>query len=113
MNVIGSSAWSAITEPIKTILPQNLMETTSVTRPYVRALRKTPFIGKFFDPTSKEAKLSAMSKEEKIKRAIELNAVRQNYHPVTGNTMTYGQMEPYYDKYYAEGGIASLMKKKW
>jgi len=113
MNVIGSSAWSAITEPIKTILPQNLMETTSVTRPYVRALRKTPFVGKFFDPTSKEAKLSAMSKEEKIKRAIELNAVRQNYHPVTGNTMTYGQMEPYYDKYYAEGGIASLMKKKW
>jgi len=120
MGPIGSPLWSAITDwgvigdkkgiPYpKTLLPQNLMETTSVTRPYVRALRKTPFIGKFFNPTSKEAKLSAMSDEEKAQRAKELNVQEQYYHPVTGNTMTYSQMEPYYDKYYASGGRAGYM----
>ena len=88
------------------------METTSVTRPYVRALRKTPFIGKFFDPTSKEAKLSAMSDEEREQRAKDLNIQEQYYHPVTGHSMTYEQMEPYYEKFYSGGGIASL-KKKW
>jgi hypothetical protein len=52
-----------------------------------------------------------MSEEEIDQRAKDLNIQEQYYHPVTGNTMNAQQMEPYYDKYYAEGGIASLMKK--
>ena len=53
-----------------------------------------------------------MSKEEKEQRAKDLNIQEQYYHPVTGHSMTYEQMEPYAERYYAEGGIASLMKKK-
>ena len=40
------------------------MENIPVTRPYVRALRKIPGIGSWFDPTSEQAKLSAMSLED-------------------------------------------------
>ena len=125
MGPIGSSAWQHLTDwgrigdkitphfkgigyP-KNILPQNIMENIPVTRPYVRALRKIPGIGSWFDPTSEQAKLSAMSLEDKMKRAKALNIQEQYYHPVTGSTMTEQQMEPYYERYYASGGRAYYM----
>ena len=123
---MGSDFTSTILNPIKSFLPQNLMETglsvptslipginkdidlSSITRPYVRAAQKIPFIGSIFEPTSDAAKLSAMSQEEKDKRALDMNIVKQNYHPVMGTTMTGQQMEPYYEKFFSKGGIASL-----
>ena len=109
----GSQLWESISD-WKTYLPQNLMETTDVTRPYVRALRKLPGgLGDIWDPTSEQAKLSAMSAKEIEQRAKDLNIQEQYYHPVLGDTMTSQQLEPYRERYYAEGGIASLMKKKW
>jgi hypothetical protein len=125
MGPIGSSAWQHLTDwgkigdkitphfkgisyP-KNILPQNIMENIPVTRPYVRALRKLPGIGSWFDPTSEQAKLSTMSLEDKMKRAKALNIQKQNYHPVTGSTMTEQQMKPYYDRYYSGGGRAGYM----
>jgi hypothetical protein len=108
----GSQLWESISD-WKTYLPQNLMETTDVTRPYVRALRKLPGgLGDIWDPTSEQAKLSAMSAKEIEQRAKDLNIQEQYYHPVLGDTMTSQQLEPYRERYYAEGGIASLMKKK-
>ena len=128
MGPIGSSAFEHLTDwgmlggnitphfpgiPYpKNILPQNIMENIPVTRPYVRALKKIPGIGSWFNPTSKQAKLSTMSLEDKMKRAKDLNIQKQYYHPVTGNTMTGQQMERYYDRYYSGGGIASLNVKK-
>jgi len=123
---IGSDFTAAFFDPIKSYLPQNLMETglsvpTSLipginkdidfsiaTRPYVRAAQKIPFIGDFFKPTSDAAKLSAMSQEEKNQRALDMNIVKQNYHPVMGTTMRPDQMEEYYANYFSKGGIASL-----
>ena len=64
-----------------------------------------------WEPTSERAKLYDMSDEERAQRAKDLNIQEQYYHPVTGSTMTQGQMEPYYEKFYSGGGIASLMKK--
>ena len=52
-----------------------------------------------------------MSAEEIEQRAKDLNIQEQYYHPVTGNTMTHEQMEPYYERYYSQGGIASLKRK--
>jgi len=123
---IGSDFTAAFFDPIKSYLPQNLMETglsvptslipginmdidiSSITRPYVRAAQKIPFIGDFFKPTSDAAKLSAMSQEEKNQRALDMNIVKQNYHPVMGTTMRPDQMEEYYENYFSKGGIASL-----
>ena len=51
-----------------------------------------------------------MSEEEIDQRAKDLNIQEQYYHPVTGNTMTQAQMEPYYEKYYAGGGIADIRR---
>jgi hypothetical protein len=110
MGSMGSDFMTTIMNPIQSFLPQNLMETTSATRPLVRGLRKLPFIGGLFDPTSDAAKLSAMSQEEKDQRALDMNIIKQNYHPVMGTTMTGGQMQGYYDKFFSKGGIASLTK---
>jgi hypothetical protein len=110
---MGSDFMTTFLNPIQSFLPQNLMETglgviSNATRPYVRAAQKIPFIGSIFEPTSDAAKLSAMSQEEKDKRALDMNVIKQNYHPVMGTTMTNEQMEPYYDKFFSKGGIASL-----
>ena len=125
---MGSDFMTTIMNPIQSFLPQNLMETglsvpTSLipginkdidfsiaTRPYVRAAQKIPFIGDFFKPTSDAAKLSAMSQEQKDQRALDMNIVKQNYHPVMGTTMRPDQMEEYYANYFSKGGIASLTK---
>ena len=107
---MGSDFMTTFLNPIQSFLPQNLMETTNVTRPLVRGLRKLPIIGGLFDPTSDAAKLSAMSQEEKDQRALDMNIIKQNYHPVMGTTMTGGQMQGYYDKFFSKGGIASLTK---
>ena len=48
MGSMGSEFMTTIMNPIQSFLPQNLMETTNVTRPYVRALRKIPGIGSIF-----------------------------------------------------------------
>jgi hypothetical protein len=112
MGSIGSPLWESLSD-WRTYLPQNLMENTSATRPVVRNLRKLPGIfGDMWDPTSEQAILSAMSEEEKAQRAKELNIQKQSYHPVTGNTMTDQQMEPYYEKFYAGGGIATLHPRR-
>ena len=108
MGTMGSDFMATIMSPIQSLLPQNLMETTNITRPVVRNLRKIPFIGSIFNPTSDAAKLSAMSKEEKNQRALDMNIVKQNVHPVMGQTMTGEQLEPYYEKFFAGGGIAKL-----
>ena len=110
---MGSDFMTTFLNPIQSFLPQNLMETglgviSNATRPYVRAAQKIPFIGSIFEPTSDAAKLSAMSQEEKDQRALNMNVIKQNYHPVMGTTMTNEQMEPYYDKFFSKGGIASL-----
>ena len=112
---MGSDFMTTFLNPIKSFLPQNLMETglgpiSDATRPYVRAAQKIPFIGSIFKPTSDAAKLSAMSQEEKDQRALDMNIIKQNYHPVMGTTMTGQQMEPYYEKFFSKGGIASLTK---
>jgi len=113
MGSMGSDFMTTVLNPIQSFLPQNLMETglgpiNKATQPVVRNLRKIPFVGSIFDPTSDQAKLSAMSQEEKDQRALDMNIVKQNYHPVMGQTMTGDQLAPYYDKFFAGGGIAGL-----
>jgi len=110
---MGSDFMTTIMNPIQSFLPQNLMESglgpiNIATRPVVRNLRKIPFIGSIFDPTSDAAKLSAMSEEEKNQRALDMNIVKQNVHPVMGQTMTGEQLAPYYEKFFAGGGIAKM-----
>ena len=110
MGEVGSPLWETITD-WRTFLPQNLMETSDVLRPVVRGLRKLPGgLGDIWDPTSEQAKLSAMSDEEREQRAKDLNIQEQYYHPVTGSTMTAEQMEPYYERFYASGGIANVRR---
>ena len=113
MGTMGSDFMTTVLNPIQSFLPQNLMETglgpiNKATRPVVRNLRKIPFIGSIYDPTSDAAKLSAMSEEEKNQRALDMNIVKQNVHPVMGQTMTEEQIAPYYEKFFAGGGIAGL-----
>jgi len=113
MGSMGSDFMTTVLNPIQSFLPQNLMETglgpfNKATQPVVRNLRKIPLIGSIFDPTSDQAKLSAMSQEEKNQRATNMNIVKQNYHPVMGQTMTGEQLAPYYGKFFAGGGIAKL-----
>jgi len=113
MGSMGSDFMTTVLNPIQSFLPQNLMETglgpfNKATQPVIRNLRKIPLIGSIFDPTSDQAKLSAMSQEEKNQRATNMNIVKQNYHPVMGQTMTGEQLAPYYEKFFAGGGIAKL-----
>ena len=108
MGTMGSDFMATIMSPIQSLLPQNLMETTNITRPIIGGLRNIPFIGGVFDPTSDAAKLSAMSEEEKNKRALDMNIVKQNVHPVMGQTMTGEQLAPYYEKFFAGGGRAGF-----
>ena len=69
MGSMGSDFMTTIMNPIQSFLPQNLMETNSITRPYIRAAQKIPFIGDFFKPTSDAAILSATSKDDRIKKS--------------------------------------------
>jgi len=115
MNVIGSPLWQVITDwkdyVPQSILPQNFLQ-NYLTKAIPNTLRKLPgVLGDVWEPTSERAKLYDMSDKEIKQRAKDLNIQEQYYHPVTGNTMTEGQMEPYYEKFYSGGGIASLMKK--
>jgi hypothetical protein len=96
MGSMGSEFMTTIMNPIQSFLPQNLMETTKVTRPYVRALRKIPAIGSFFDPTSDAAILSATSQADRNERVEEAKP----------NIISESQSINY-----ANGGIANLMKK--
>jgi len=116
MNVIGSPLWQVITDwkdyVPQSILPQNFLQ-NYLTKAIPNTLRKLPgVLGEMWEPTSERAKLYDMSDEEIKQRAKDLNIQEQYYHPVTGNTMTEGQMEPYYEKFYSGGGIASLNVKK-
>ena len=113
MGTMGSDFMTTILNPIQSFLPQNLMESglgpiNIATRPVVRNLRKIPFIGSIFDPTSDAAKLSAMSEEEKNQRALDMNIIPQNVQPGIGQTMTEEQLAPYYEQFFAGGGIAKL-----
>jgi len=115
MGSIGSALWETITDwkdyAPQSILPQNFLQ-NEITKAIPNTLRKLPgFLGDMWEPTSEAAKFFDMSEEDKAQRAKDLNIQEQYYHPVTGNTMTSGQMEPYYEKFYSEGGIASLIKK--
>ena len=96
MGTLGSDTMTTIMNPVQSFLPQNLMETNSITRPYIRAAQKIPFIGDFFKPTSDAAILSATSKDDRIKRAEKSKGVILDESSKT---------------YYAEGGLANLMKK--
>ena len=96
MGSMGSDFMATIMNPIQSFLPQNLMETTNVTRPYVRALRKIPGIGSFFDPTSDAAILSATSQADRNERVEKAKP----------NIISESQSINY-----ANGGIANLMKK--
>ena len=116
MGSIGSALWETVADwkdyAPQSFLPQNFLQ-NEITKAIPNTLRKLPgVLGDMWEPTSEAAKFFDMSEEEKAQRAKDLNIQEQYYHPVTGNTMTYGQMEPYYEKFYSEGGIASL-KKKW
>jgi len=96
MGSLGSDFMTTIMNPIQSFLPQNLMETNSITRPYIRAAQKIPFIGGIFKPTSDAAILSATSKDDRIKKAEKSKGVILDESSKT---------------YYAEGGLAGLMKK--
>jgi len=116
MNVIGSPLWQVVTDwkdyVPQSLLPQNFLQ-NAITKAIPNTLRKLPgVLGDVWEPTSERAKLYDMSEEEIDQRAKDLNIQEQSYHPVTGNTMNAQQMESYYDKYYAEGGIASLNVKR-
>ena len=72
---------------------------SNVTRPYVRAAQKIPFIGDYFKPTSDAAKLSAMNQEDRNKLLDEKTpSILENLQA------------PYFPK--ARGGIMSLTNKK-
>jgi len=116
MGSIGSALWETVADwkdyAPQSILPQNFLQ-NEITKAIPNTLRKLPgVLGDWWEPTSEAAKFFDMSEEEKAQRAKDLNIQEQYYHPVTGNTMTEEQMEPYYERYYSQGGIASL-KKKW
>ena len=116
MGSIGSALWETVADwkdyVPQSLLPQNFLQ-NEITKAIPNTLRKLPgVLGDMWEPTSEAAKFFDMSEEEKAQRAKDLNIQEQYYHPVTGNTMTYGQMEPYYEKFYSGGGIASLNVKK-
>jgi hypothetical protein len=103
MGTIYSDLMATIKSPIDSLLPQNLLETglgpiSNVTRPYVRAAQKIPFIGKYFKPTSPAAKLSATNQDDRIKR-VEKDKL----------SIIEDAQSPYYPK--ADGGIITLRSK--
>jgi len=103
MGPIGSPLWQVITDwkdyVPQSLLPQNFLQ-NAITKAIPNTLRKLPgVLGDVWEPTSERAKLYDMSDEEKAQRAKDLNIQEQYYHPVTGSTMTEGQMEPYYEKF--------------
>ena len=49
-----------------------------------------------------------MSEEEKNQRALDMNIIPQNVQPGIGQTMTEEQLAPYYEQFFAGGGIAKL-----
>ena len=104
MGNLGSDISTTLANTYKSFLPQNLMETglgpiSNVTRPYVRAAQKIPFIGDYFKPTSDAAKLSAMNQEDRNKLLDEKTpSILENLQA------------PYFPK--ARGGIMSLTNKK-
>jgi hypothetical protein len=100
MGTIYSDLMTTIKNPIKSLLPQNLLETglgpiSDVTRPYVRAAAK--YLD-FMKPTSDAAKLSAMNPEDRIKR-VEKDKL----------SIIEDAQSPYYPK--ADGGIITLRSK--
>ena len=104
MGNLGSDISTTLANTYKSFLPQNLAETglgviSNVTRPYVRAAQKIPFIGDYFKPTSDAAKLSAMNQEDRNKLIDEKTpSILENLQA------------PYFPK--AQGGIMSLNRKK-
>ena len=81
----------------KTYLPQNFLQ-NSITKVIPNTLRKLPFVGSIFEPTSDRAKLFDSSKEEKeIRLGEKKNSVLEELQT------------PYYPK--AEGGIIGLRSK--
>jgi len=104
MGNLGSDISTTLANTYKSFLPQNLAETglgviSNVTRPYVRAAQKIPFIGDYFKPTSDAAKLSAMNQEDRNKLLDEKTpSILENLQA------------PYFPK--ARGGIMSLTNKK-
>jgi len=103
MGTIYSDLMATIKSPIDSLLPQNLLETglgpiSDVTRPYVRAAQKIPFIGDYFKPTSPAAILSATNQDDRIKR-VEKDKL----------SIIEDAQAPYYPK--ADGGIITLRSK--
>jgi len=103
MGTIYSDLMTTIKNPIDSLLPQNLAETglgpiSDVTRPYVRAAQKIPFIGDYFKPTSPAAILSATNQDDRIKR-VEKDKL----------SIIEDAQAPYYPK--ADGGIITLRSK--
>jgi len=101
MGTIYSDFMTTIKNPLKSLLPQNLMETglgpiSNVTRPYVRAAAK--YLD-FMKPTSPAAILSATNQDDRIKR------VEKDKLSIIENAQA-----PYFPK--AQGGIMSLTNKK-
>ena len=97
MGTLGSDTMTTIMNPIQSFLPQNLMETNSITRPYIRAAQKIPFIGKYFNPTSDAAILSSKDQDYRNKRVEEAKP-----------GIVEDSQSIYYPK--AKGGIMNLKK---
>jgi len=93
--VVGNAIYDIV--DYKTYLPQNFLQ-NSITGVIPDILSKTPFVGKYFEPTSDRAKLFKMSKEDKEKRLGEKK-----------NSVLEELQAPYYPK--AEGGIIGLRSK--
>ena len=91
---IGSGVSSTISD-FRSLLPQNFLQ-NSITKVIPNTLRKLPFVGSIFEPTSERAKLFDSSKEEKEKR---LNKMEPSIKR---------QIE---QNYYSEGGITGLRSK--
>ena len=93
--VVGNAIYDIV--DYKTYLPQNFLQ-NSITKVIPNTLRKLPFVGSIFEPTSDRAKLFDSSKEEKeIRLGEKKNSVLEELQT------------PYYPK--AEGGIIGLRSK--
>ena len=93
--IVGNAIYDAVN--YKTYLPQNFLQ-NSITKVIPNTLRKLPFVGSIFEPTSDRAKLFDSSKEEKEIRLGEKK-----------NSVLEEAMVPYFPK--AEGGIIGLRSK--
>ena len=91
---IGSGVSSTISD-FRSLLPQNFLQ-NSITGVIPDILSKTPFVGKYFEPTSDRAKLFKMNEADKEKR---LNKIEPSIKR---------QIEK---NYYSEGGITGLRSK--